>query len=308
MLVSRKVLLCKIESTYNTDSSPAASTDAVLVSNLSWAHEGLRMIERNNVKPSLAGEQQLFAGTMMTFSFDMEIKGSGTAGVAPECGVPLRVCAMAETVVASTSVTYKPASTNHESATFYLYDDGRLIKLTGCRGTYTANYESGNVIMYSFTITGHSSAITDAALPTPTLDSTTPLAFKGASFAVGGYSSVINSLTFDVGNNVVTPPDVNASNGFGEVRITKRDANGSFDPEAVSVASNDYYGDFTGGSSLALATGTIGSTAGNRLATSMPAIYYRDISPGDRESISTYEIPYGAVESSGDDEISLVFT
>ncbi|MCK7495178.1 MAG: hypothetical protein MZW92_31855 [Comamonadaceae bacterium] len=45
----------------------------------------------------------------MQLTFDVEIKGSGAAGTAPELGVLLKGCGFGETVVAVTSVTYAPA-------------------------------------------------------------------------------------------------------------------------------------------------------------------------------------------------------
>jgi len=310
ILTTREVMLAKIETTYNTDAAPVASADAIQISNPSWSHEGLRMIERNIVKNTDPAKQQVFGDALKTVSFDIELKGSGTAGTAPEFNVLFSGCGFVETVVPSTSVTYAPSSTasDKKSLTIWYYQDGLLHKITGARGTVSFNLETGTIPMASFTFTGHSAAPTDASLITPTLDATVPVAVKGNSFTIGGYAAAINALTFDMSINVITPASMSASDGFGEVFIGSRDLNGSIDPQAELVAANDFYGDFRSGTTMALATGTIGSTAGNRLAISMPAVYYRDVAPGDRDGIRTYEIPFGAVESSGDDEISIAFT
>jgi len=304
----RKLLLSKIEGVYQTDPTPSESTDAVLVENLKWANAGLAMIDRPAVRTSLAALQQIYAGRLVTATFDTEVKGSGAAGTAPEIGALLRQCGFGETIVASTSVTYAPVSTSFESATNYIYEDGKLIKLTGCRGNVTFKLESNQKIMASYTITGHVSAQTDVALPTPTLDSTKPVPFNGASFAVGGFAGVISAISFDMGWKVATPPSVNSADGFGEIIMTERDVSGSFDPEDELVATNDWIGDFTAGTLMAMATGTIGGTAGNRVAFSWPQVYYRDVAPGDRDGVRTLDITFGAVESSGDDEVSIAFT
>jgi len=308
MLVNREVILFKIESSYNTDPTPSASTDAVLVMNPSWSNAGLRMNERSNVKASIGKDQSIYGGTLKQVTFDVELKGSGAAGTAPECGQLLRACGLDETIVASTSVTYAPVSTGHESGYMYYYQDGVLHKLGGCRGNVAVSLEVGAPGKLSFTITGHASAVTDASMVTPTYDSTVPVPAIGASFAVGGYAAVIAALNFDMSNTVATPPDMNASDGFSQVYITARDVNGSFDPEMVLVATNDFLGDLAAGSTMALATGTIGSTAGERWAISMPAIYARDIAPGDRDGVRTLAYTFGATESSGDDEVSIAFT
>ncbi len=308
MLVQREVLLAKIESTYNTDPVPVEGTDAMLVENLQWAHSGLKMVERNPVRPSLGQLKQLYAGSLVTFSFDVEIKGSGSAGTAPEFGPLLRACALGETIVGATSVTYAPASSGHESITCYYYQDGTLLKLTGGRGNVSINLEAGGKGVLSFEITGHVSAITDIALASPTYDSTVPPAVIGGAFTIDAFAAIINALTCDMANQIATPGNISASDGYGEVQIVSRDINGSFDPEHELVAVEDFRGNFTGGAAMALATGSIGGTAGNIYALTMPAVSYRDVSPGDRDAIRTLELPYGAHESSTDDEISLAFT
>jgi len=311
ILTSREVVLVKEESTYNTDAAPTASADAILVGNPSWGHEGLRMNERNVVKNTNAVKQHVFGDTLKTISMDVELKGSGTAGTAPDLGVLFEACSYDETVVAVTSVTYAPTSTyaDQKSVTVWYYQDGLLHKLTGCRGTFTVNLETGTIPMATFTLTGHSIAPIDAALISPTLDTTSPVAVKGAPFTIDGFAAIISSLTFDAGVTVMTPPDISETDGFGEITVGKRDLNGSFDPQADLVANEDFYGNFRSGTQMALTTGAIGATAGNILTIAMPKVYYRDVSPGDRDGIRTYELPFGAVEdSAGDDEISIVFT
>jgi hypothetical protein len=40
----------------------------------------------------------------------------------------------------------------------------------------------------------------------------------------------------------------------------------------------------------------------------MPVMYWREIAHGDRDGIATYDLTFGAAESSGDDEVSLIFS
>lgn len=307
MLKNREVLLAKIETTYNTDPTPIAS-DAVLVENLSWSNEGLRMNERPAVRANLGKLKKIFGGRLLTVTFDCEIKGSGSAGTAPEIGALLRACGMDETIVASTSVTYTPVSTGHESCTLYLYRDAKRFIVTGCRGNASFNLETGAQGKVSFTLTGHVSAETDTAMITPSYDSTVPVPVLSAGFSWDSYAAVISKLAFDMGNTVATPPNMNAADGYAAVQITGRDVTGSFDPEDTIVATQNWLADLVAGTSGILTTGVIGSTAGNRYQISMPATYIMDATPGDRDDITTYEIAFGAVESSGDDEVSLAFT
>lgn len=310
ILTSREVVLVKEEVTYNVDPTPTAVADAVLVGNASWSHEGLRMVERNVVQNVNGSLKQVFGGTLKTVSFDVELKGSGTIDVAPDFGVLFEACGMVETVIPLTLVGYLPTSVkaNYKSVTIYYYQDGKLNILTGCRGTWTANLETGNVGMVTFTMTGHSGAPTDAALPDPTLDATEPYVIRGGAMTIGGYAATINSIAIDFGQQIITPPDMNSADGYGEITFGKRDSNGSFDPEDELVATKDFYTEFTSNASLILTTDFIGVDEGNKFQFYQPAVSYRDVSPGDRDGIRTYEIPFGAHDSLGDDAIGITFT
>ncbi len=306
-LVNREVILAGIESSYGTQAT-LTGTDAVLVESPSWSHEGARMVERNNVKGSLAKDKSVFAGTLKQVTFDVELKGSGAAGTAPEIGVLLRACGMAQTIVASTSVTYRPASTAHGSATIMYYSDGIRHVLTGCRGTVSFSLEAGSFGKASFTLTGHEATPTDVSLVTPTYDTTVPPPLINVPFSIGSYSAVITTLSVDLSNTIATPSSISAANGYGEILITARDVNGSFNPDQVTVATKNYIGEWKAGTNGALTTGVIGSAAGNRYALSAPACYYREIAPGDLDGKRIFEISCGFAESSGDDEIALAFT
>jgi len=307
MLENRKVLLAGIEGTYNVDPT-LTGTDAVLVEDLNWSNNGLRMVERPALRANIGKLKQIYAGRLVDIAFTAEIKGSGTAGTTPELGALLRACGFDETVVASTSVTYAPVSEGHESVTMYLYRDGKRIIVTGCRGNVSFGLESGSVGKASFTMTGHVAAETDESMVTPSYDSTVPSELIGVPFSIGSYSAVISTLNFDMSNTIATPPDMSASDGYAAVQITARDVNGSFNPEDTLVASKDWLGIFTGGTDQALDTGAIGGTAGNIYQVTMPATYFRDVSAADRDGVSVLDIPFGAVESSGDDEVSIAFT
>lgn len=307
-LINREVILAKIESTYNTDPTPSAANDAVLVEGPSWAHENASMIERPSVKTTIGKRQSVFGGTLKSVSFDVELKGSGAAGTAPEIGQLLRACSMDETIVPSTSVTYAPVSSSQESITLYYYEDGVLHIITGARGTCSITLESKGKGMINFTFTGHEVAPTDTALVTPTYDSTVPPPIISVPFSMGGYSSVISSLSMDVGNTISMPADMSAADGFGEILITARDTGGSFDPARVALSAKNYISEWKNGTLGSLTTGVIGSTAGNRYQLTCGQAYYKDVGQGEREGLRIYEIGFGAAESSGDDEFSLVFT
>lgn len=305
-LTTREAIALKIESTYKTDAVPDPSLDAILVSEVSIANEGLRMLERNNIKPTISTDQSIFAGTLKKLTFTMEIKGSGTAGSVPEMGQALRACGLDETITAATSVAYQPVSSNQESCTIYYYQDGTLSKLLGCIGTVTFNAEAGAYGTAQFEFTGHDGGKVDAAFPTLSYDSTIPVPFLDLAFSVGAFDAVINSIMLAVSNNISMPGDVRDKYGFGKLRITKRDPNGTIDPEATSIAVNDFKTKLETGERMALTTGEVGSVAGNKWKLDA-SIALRDIAQGDRDEIRTDDLTFGCHETTTDDEFILTF-
>jgi hypothetical protein len=311
MLDKRSVLASKDEATYNTDSVPTAAANAVLIEDLQWAFASQRMYQRNPVRSSLALLKPEYAGALITISGKTEIKGSGTAGTAPEIAPLLRGCGFKETIVASTSVTYKLSSVavDQKSQSQYFFDDGLRIILTGARGKPSFDVSVGKAGMVSWEFTGHFVSIADVALPAATYLSNVPPMLVNVPFTISGFAATIAKLAFDAGIELSTPDSISAVDGYGEVTISGRKLTGSFDPLRVAISTKDFIAQWRSGAVLALDTGVIGATAGNRYQITMPAVTYTDVKRGNRNNVGTYEIPFQAAETAtGDDDLSLVFT
>ena len=311
LLTHKEVLLAKVEATYYVDPTPTVALNAILVEDLSWALAGARSIERKPVRSSLGSLKSLYGGTLVSLSFTTEVKGSGAAGTAPEIDALLEGCGFLGTNSPGVSETYAPtsSSTPNKSVGFYYYADATLMKVLGCYGDFTFTMETGSVAKINWTFTGHLTTMTDVTPGAATYHSTVPpVMIAVTGFTVGGYAAVINALTFTPANSVTTPSSLVATDGFGTIRIAARDVQGSFDPEHVTVATSPFWTDFKSGTSKLLTTGVIGATAGNRFRITMPAMYYRSVAPGDRDGIRTWDIPFGAEESAGDDEVTITFT
>ena len=307
MLKTRAVLLAKEEVTYNTDPVPTAGANAILVENLAVSFEA-RRAERAPLRPSLGKLKSLYAGALVNLSFDVEIKGSGAAGTAPELGVLLKGCGFGETVVAVTSVAYSPASSAHKSLTFYVYEDGLRYNITGARGTVTGSLQTAQVGKLTFNFTGHYAGPTDVAIATPTYNSAVPPVVINAPFTIDSFAAVIAKIEFDMGLELAKPDNIAATDGYGQIQLTGRAVTGSVDPEATLVAGYDWVTKWKSSAAYALTSGLIGATAGNRYTLTMPAVVYTELGAGDREGILTRELAFMATESAGDDELTLTFT
>lgn len=315
MLVNREVLLIKTESTYGTDATPSNTADALRVEDLAWSHVDSRMVERPSVQVGFNTLKKIYGGTLMQVTFTAEIKGKGAAystSSLPEIDAALGACSTARTIVTTSgleTVTYTPLSTPsaQESVTIWYYQDGMLYKLTGCVGDASFNFAAGEYGKVTFTFTGHTSTPSDATIVTPTLDAVSPPIVLSSSFTIASYAAVVNAMEFGFNNVLAKRPSINATDGYGTISVVDREVMGSLDPEAVVVATHDWDAKWRAGTAMALNLGDIGSTQYNKYKLSMPAVYYTEVSPGDRDSIRTFESNFGCLISSGDDEWSLLF-
>lgn len=311
--VSNEVILAKAETTYGTDPTPTVSANAVLVQNVSFQAEGLRMNERPAVRANIGQLQQVFGGQLGRLTFEVEVKGSGTAGTVPELDVLLRGAGMGVTTVASTSNTYKPISTAHESITLWWYEGGRKKHvLNGARGTWTLRLVAGGIAVFSFEFVGHYTNPADISQPSPTYLSGVPRAALSMAVSLGGVTSMIcREWSISANNVIAMPPSVAAADGYGEIQITGRDVAGEvvIDAELASVIDVD--AQLAAGTGLTFLSGTLGSTAGNRFSVTgaTNGLYWRDRQIGEADGMRIRTLPFGIVESSsGNDEVALAFT
>ncbi len=308
-LTKRSVIFLKLETAQGTDAVPVEASDAILVEGLKWSVASERMVERKPTTATFGMLKKVYAGHMLEVSFDMEIKGSGVLGERPEIGAPLVACGFAETVVASTSVEYLPATQGQKSATLYVYEDGDLIKLVGCMGKVTFDLSTGAVGKSSFTFTGHQNGeVVKTPFPASVYDSVTPFPLIGVSFTMGGTLD-ISKLSIDMGISVSTPDSMSSADGYGDVFISDRNVTGSIDPLAKTADQKEYLTDWKSGTEASLTTGDIGTTAGNIYKITLPNVY-NSAAPkaGDRSGQVSRELSIHALPTSGDDEFSLLFT
>jgi hypothetical protein len=310
--ISNECIWAKTEVSYGVDPTPTQSTNAILVRNPQLQTEGLRMNERGAVRQSIGQLQKIFGGKLARLTFECEVKGSGSAGTAPEIGPLLEACGMDETIVASTSVTYQPVSTNHESVTIYYFEGGRKRHiLRGCRGTVTIRLEAGGILICAFEFVGHHDEPTDQSLPSPTYNSTVPRAALGMVVSLNGVTAIVaRSWQFALNNVIAMPPSLAASDGYGDIILTGRDVTGEIVIESELDTVLDVDALFSGGTRFAFASGTLGSVAGNRVALSTPAssTYVTDTSHGDGEGLRLRTVQLAVDDSTSDQEISLAFT
>lgn len=305
---NRKTLLFAIEATYGTDENPDAATDAILAQNVQLSPMEGQDESRELELTTLGAQPTIPTGIHAKLSFDVELAGSGAAGTPPAYGPLLRGCAVAETIVAATSVTYNPVSDAHESGTFYLWIEGTLYALVGSRGTATIRIEAQKVPKISFTFTGLFVLPTAVVQASPTLTSwQKPVVATSVNtpvFTIGGTSLVLRSCEFDLGNEVVGRFLIGAEN----ILITAKAEKIACTIEAVPLATLDPY-------QLALAQNTQplilqhGTVAGHKVGLNVPlAQMQRPAGLNQQQGIVEWPLSLVPQVNAGNDQWTLTLT
>lgn len=261
---NKKIILCKIETTYGTDATPVVGTDAMSVQNFTCQPANVRYAERNQALPYFGNRGQIPVGETMAMEFDVEIAGAGAVATKPGYGPLMRACGTSETITPTTGpVTYAPISASEESATIYFNWDGLMHKMLGAYGTMEWRFSEGQFPTVHFSFEGMYGGVTDASLGAPTLTAfQVPKAVTKANttFTLHGYAAPLQSLTITQGNESVYKNRPNSERMYFTNRVTK----GQVVIELPLVATKDFIGICRSGTTGALAL-VQGTTAGQKV-------------------------------------------
>jgi hypothetical protein len=307
MLTQRVQIACEIEASEGV-AETLEGADVFLAFNPSFT-PSIEAHERNPVRSVLSPHGSVFGKRSAKLSFDVELVGTAAAGAAIHYSDALKACGVAETLVAVTSATYKPASASISSVTLAMYMDGKIYKMWGARGTAKLVLEAGKpgIISMEFTAADWSEA--DGALLTTgvTYNAIKPPTFQGATLTVDTYAAIVSRVEIDMGNTVALRPSANASSGHISAVITDRKPTISFDPENVLVATKDFLGPWRSGSELAFSL-AMGATAGNIFTITAPKVQYQTVGLTDRDGVSVLNVSGLLCLNAGDDEWVIAIT
>lgn len=313
LLERNQVLLAKVETTRGTDAAPTAA-NAIKCAVINPTVDG-QQLDNPVVKNSISAEPKKFVNKRMTFQIQLPLKGSGTAGTAPEFGSLLQACALKETVVEAgedvdAEVNYKLTNADAEmkSVTIYLYKDGLCYKAVGCMGNLASANPAGGFPMLTFNMEGNFLSVSDAVNPaSPVYDTTEPVEVKSYGFTIGSWAdAVCREFSFETGNTVSARKNINAADGLEASGITARDPQWSATIEAVLEATHPFWSDFIDRDTAQLSF-SHGTVAGNIVEFSAPAANFDAPSPSSEDGINMYGLSGQLLEDNGADNFKLTF-
>jgi hypothetical protein len=165
---------------------------------------------------------------------------------------------------------------------------------------------SGDRVLMNFTFTGRLSNYTDigADNDAPTITGIVPppafvgtsLTLQDTSYAVNAAtsgpdystSSVFTTFSINLGNEVTVRESVRATPGYDVAYITGRSPSATFNPDAVTEATFQFWKQFLSGA-VTRAKMIVGTTAGNKFEFRMPAMQFTGIGDGNRDEVYVYD-------------------
>jgi hypothetical protein len=256
------IVLVKDEgANYGVDAAPAAANAIKLLARPTF-DLNLQSTERGKLTGGASTGEPIIGAAYWDIVLEFELKGSGTAGTAPEIDPLLESAGLLGANSPGASETYTPSITSDKSCTIWWYADGLIYKATGCRGNLTIAGEAGGNIKCTWTGKGlYAVPIAGALVSSPVYQATEGRPLVGATFTYGSYSAVLRAFSIDCGIGVTALPAISSANGISSVELDRFNVTGSMTIGHVLVAARAVENLAVAGASVAfsLALGSAGN-------------------------------------------------
>lgn len=311
ILKERGMIAVELEAVKGTAENPDAADAGIEVFDPE-VDEDIPIARRNSVEASFDKRPGISANQMRTVTFRVPMKGSGAAGTVNEVTKLLQACGLSETIVAVTSVTYDPESSNeiNQTLTVDVYQDKLRKRTHGCMGNVKFVIAQNEVPVMEFTFIGLYNAASDTPLLTGiSYGTVSPPNPVNLTCTWASFTFRLVNFSLDVGNDVQMREDICAPTGFIHAYIADRLPVIEVDPEEELVATVDWVEEMrlaTTGPLLIV----LGGTAGNIWTFNAPNAQIVDSTPGDRNLQQTKQLVLEALANTdaGDDSISIALT
>lgn len=287
------VVLAKKEVTYGTDAVPVVATNGVMTRNYQGKPIDVDRIERNLDSGVYGAQPSAPSNERRTFSYEVELAGSGTAGTAPAWMVLLEGCGMAagavtpgvkvdQTFAAPGSVT---------SLTHYDFLSDQRRKALGCVGTYELDFSAGALPFATLNWTGLVPAATPFDKSAPGAVTLTqwkaPVEVNDANtdFTLDGYAAKLRSWRCTAGVTVAPRNLVGAK----YIRRGNHSMTSTLVIEAPDIAAKDYIATLRTGALIAFLL-THGTVAGNIVEVASTKAQITDIAESKEDDIVMYTV------------------
>lgn len=315
-----RVLYSALEATEGVDANPSSTADAIQVLDLE-INVASEEVERELSVPWLGAKPVVYTQKRTTFSFGVEIAGSGTQNTAPAWARYLQAAGFSQTLVANNAtatdaipwtgaaVVFSPVSTGFASLTMVGNHDGIKYAGLGCRATSLEfDFSVSEIPRMNFEFEGAYVNPVDLALPTPTYTLQVP----PLTFASG---NTTNSILDDFSPCIMSASiKMNLESVFRELvgcarrtLITDRSVEVETSIERpTNLAEKNYYTKIDSDMPFRFAF-VQGTTAGNRVAFNLPQCQFTHPEASEEDGVLMHDFSGRALPvAPGNNEMTIV--
>ena len=304
--MKKMLLLAAVQAAAGVDAAPTAAINAVLCRALAPELISGEQVERNLIRPYKGNSGKLFVGEHRKLTCEVEIAGSGTAGVAPAWGPLLRSCGFAETITVGQDVVYDPVSEGEPVLTLYCYIDGTKCAMIDCKGNVSFDLNAKGIPVMKFEFLGTYIPASEVVMPVGVDYSafTQPKTVgktNTPTFTFHGLAAGTSAFSIAMGNTLSWRELINVAGA----RSADRKPTGNVTMEMPKVSVKDWAEAVRQG-----ATGAVslvhGTELGNIVEFALPQVQCGIPSLSDSDGIATLSMPFDINPDQGDDEISII--
>lgn len=309
-LTRRRNFAFAIEGTTGTAATLAAADGVTNVFSPTLVYEN-EEVDRDAQGTSISQISTAKGARSATATVETEIVGAGASGT-PIWVRLLQGCGMTGSGGVYSFIT--PAT---ETLTIGHYASGLLKKMVGAMGTATLTLKRGQKGRIAWNFKGVADQPSDTANIAPTyVSAAVAPRVGGTTFTVGGVTLRVPGVEIDLGNEITLREDdaaldsASEPTGYRAAMIVNRKPIIRMSPEALPLATKDWYDIYRDGTLLAFACNW-GSASNNTFAIACPKLQLiSNPIDEDRGGLLAHQLTFQAVRSAavGDDEMTLTLT
>ncbi len=202
-----KIILGKIESSYGVDPTLTGAANALLLTNVNLSPMEGEDIDHEEELPYLGNSTSSATALRMRLRASVNLAPSGVPGTPPPWGMLFKALGCSETIVTSTSVTYRPLSDGHDSAYCKMWIGNTLYAFKGSRGDGTLRFPAQGLPKLDLDLQGLWVKPSEVTRPAPvTLSSWKRAQIVSAAhtptFTIDSVPLVMRELSMALGNAV----------------------------------------------------------------------------------------------------------
>jgi hypothetical protein len=242
-----------------------------------------------------------------TASFKVDLSWDG-ATIPSWASVFLPACGLVLDTEVFEPVTSPPGVGGVTTVTIACFMDGVRKAIRGAAGNVVFTFPTGRMATAEFTFTGIWVAPTDVAILAPTYPTARPMRAASLTTVYDSITLCNESMSVDLGNEVVLRECATDASGFHAAIITNRNPKITCNPESKLVATRNTYGDFLG-MDEAQFTATLAIGGGDSFIISAPKAQVINVQEADRNRlvVDDIELQCNKNASAVDEEITFTF-